>query len=158
MILATVGTTAFESLIRQMDVLAQRLLGREFFSQIGPGEYEPRFHSFTRFKRNLFDDASVELVIAHCGAGTIYELLERRRPFVAVPNLERADRHQQEIARFLEENHYAPVAWTVEALEPLIARALAGGNEYRQYSKEAFFVADEIRALMLPHKPAASHR
>jgi beta-1,4-N-acetylglucosaminyltransferase len=54
---------------------------------------------------------SADVVIAHAGAGTIYQLLDMRKKSIIVPNLDPSDKHQLDIADFLLKYNYAFVAY-----------------------------------------------
>ena len=55
--------------------------------------------------KNNFD-----LAISHAGAGTIFTFLEHSVPLVVVPNMQRIDKHQEDIANYLVAKNYAKVA------------------------------------------------
>lgn len=104
-VLATVGTGRFEALVKALDERHDpRLL-----IQHGAGP-APHLNAGLTYFHSLdgwLDD--FDLVISHAGAGTVYALLERGQPFCVVPNLDRTDDHQSDIANYLRGNALAPV-------------------------------------------------
>lgn len=106
-ILVTVGTTRFDSLIKFLD---QMVIPSDitFTFQIADGTYKPRNHPFFSFTENIDQYyQKCEAVICHAGAGTIYKLLELRKRIIIVPNTERTDNHQLDIAAFMGNNGHA---------------------------------------------------
>lgn len=57
-----------------------------------------------------------DLVITHTGAGTVYKLLELGKRLITVPNLERRDKHQLELANWLMSRRYCVVLKDVDEL------------------------------------------
>ncbi|HEA1399118.1 TPA: hypothetical protein RVE45_003897, partial [Escherichia coli] len=66
----------------------------------------------------FYNDADV--IITHAGAGTLYQLLEKGKKIIAVPNLERIDKHQVDIATYMERNHYLLVCWDYNEIGDLL--------------------------------------
>jgi len=125
MIFVTVGTTQFDTLIREVDRLAG--LGRlppPIECQIGAGAYEPRYCRFFRFRpsiENLLVNS--DLTICHGGA-TVFSLLSLGKKFVAVPNRELADDHQTKLLEHLRLHVALHWAAHVSDLERAVACAL----------------------------------
>jgi hypothetical protein len=117
----------------------------EFLSQIGPGLYEPRNHPWIRREDNFLSKHLGSVMITHCGAGTVYHLLEANVPFIAVPNLERADPHQMELAEFLHQNSYAIVCFKVPDISIIFQKRAWESFSRSTYEKDSFFRAEEIR-------------
>lgn len=122
--LITVGTTKFESLIKNIDTEEfYMLLDNKNFTKLiiqkGTGEYFPnKFLSETIKFKNLsvevydilpnFEDIikNSDYIISHGGAGNVLESLKHRKKlFVAVNNL-LMDNHQVELAEALEKENY----------------------------------------------------
>jgi beta-1,4-N-acetylglucosaminyltransferase len=119
MILVTVGTTAFDSLIRQIDTSIS--LDLDIRLQIANGNYLPQNFSWFRFSSaisSLYEEA--DFIICHAGAGTVYRLLEMRKKIIVVPNLNRSDPHQRELAFFVESNRYGMVCWDYAKIQESI--------------------------------------
>ncbi len=111
MILVTVGTTHFDSLIRAVDRLAEQgILPHKIICQIGSGEYEPRHCEWYRFKPSIEAELNAaDLVITH-GGFTVLECIWRRKRVIAVANTELTGNHQ---ARFLAAlARELPLFWT----------------------------------------------
>lgn len=106
-VLVTVGTTRFDSLIKYLDETFAGL-SHAFTFQIADGKYIPVNFPYFRFSPdiNTYYKAS-DLVICHAGAGTIYKLLEMKKKIIIVPNTERIDNHQLDIASYMAANGYA---------------------------------------------------
>jgi beta-1,4-N-acetylglucosaminyltransferase len=99
MFLLSVGTTKFEGLVRTADAL----LPHDGLFQIADGKYLPRNHPYVRFTRNLRRLISeADFVICHAGTGVLFQCLQLNKKVICVPNLERSDKHQLEIAEELE--------------------------------------------------------
>ena len=141
-ILVTVGTSVFDGLIKAVD--------EQFTSanlsitlQIAQGQYQPVNHSFFRRSESFERDLNnADIVISHAGAGTIFKLMEMNKPFIAVPNLERLDPHQLDLAQFVEENQYGLVCRELSKLKTVFD-SLPLFNR-KTYQKDAFFMADDI--------------
>ena len=105
-ILITVGTTSFNSLIKYLDENLDK--NTDVLFQIAKGEYIPKHFKYIEFTQDiniLYDEA--DLIITHAGAGTIYKLLNLNKKILMVPNLERVDNHQIEIAEYMGTNNHA---------------------------------------------------
>jgi beta-1,4-N-acetylglucosaminyltransferase len=91
--------------------------------QIAKGEYKPvnfPYFSFTD-KIELYYNTA-DLIICHAGAGTVYNLLELKKKIIVVPNLERVDPHQRELACYIEKNNYGMVCWDINKINELILK------------------------------------
>lgn len=106
MIFVTVGTTAFESLIKAVDVISSQI-EENIICQIADGKYTPKNCEYFRFKPTLENEfKNADLVICHGGAGTLFKLLELNKKIISIPNLERLDKHQTDLIDTLSEwNH-----------------------------------------------------
>lgn len=98
----TVGNGRFNPLIKEIDRLkAEGILTGKVIIQIGHGSYEPQHCEFFRFAPTLqpyYKKAS--FVISHGGPGTVFEILRKKLPLIALANRDRTDpQHQVE---FLE--------------------------------------------------------
>ena len=101
-IFVTVGTTKFDGLIEYIDNNFDSKKYEVFF-QIADGKYIPKNFPYVRFVSNIKNFfLKCDIVITHAGAGSIYELLELNKKIIIVPNLERKDKHQLDIALFME--------------------------------------------------------
>ena len=116
-IFVTVGTTKFESLIKVIDSVEFQKMVFESFGcseilvQIGQGLCVPRSHHSGvevvsyRLKPDIKKDMqNADLIITHCGAGSVMEALNiSGKTVVAVVNDALMDNHQLELANALVE-------------------------------------------------------
>jgi len=145
-ILVTVGSTRYDELIKVVDtVLVNENYDVEM--QIADGKYIPINYKYFTFIENIreYYERS-DIVITHAGAGTIYELLELEKKIIIVPNLDRADNHQIDIARYMDENGYATTLWKCEDLIKVINEV--NKKQFIKMTKEQFFKTDEIIEYM----------
>lgn len=124
-IFLTVGTTEFDELIKYINDHSQaffQTLGglgcKQYIMQIGRGVIVPENmarmgHSFGinveifRFKPNLSDDMyHADLVISHCGAGSIIEALSLDKVLIVVVNSTLQGNHQTELSDELSSQNY----------------------------------------------------
>jgi beta-1,4-N-acetylglucosaminyltransferase len=143
-ILVTVGTTAFDGLIKFLDTSYN---WPNALFQIGPGSYIPTRHKYSRFIDNLESEYDqYDLVLCHAGAGTIYHCLERGLKILVVPNLQRQDTHQIEIAKYLIKNNYALVAENFIDFDSVLQKV--ENYKANPYFREQFnareFILDQI--------------
>ncbi|MGB7415627.1 MAG: glycosyltransferase [Thermosynechococcaceae cyanobacterium] len=122
MIFVTAGTEQypFDRLMRWLDLLQQhQLLQDDIVVQYGNSTYLPegskvyKFVKEERFKALIY---AADLVIAHCGEGTVLLLDSIKKPYILVPRThafgEHVDNHQIEMALALSEMD-VPVAWSL---------------------------------------------
>ena len=111
-VMVTVGTTRFDSLIhkvcsKEFQELAiekgyTRLVIQHGYSVCEPAKTELGIEMFQfthDFKRRLQES---DLIISHGGSGTILEALYLRKPLIAVVNTALMDNHQKELVNQLE--------------------------------------------------------
>jgi len=114
----TVGTTDFDDLIEVCDTsdfveLIFSLRVKQLVMQIGRGKFEPRFLTKAcadvgislevfRFKSNLdYEVREADLILSHCGAGSILEAITLRKMLIVVINESLQDNHQIELSNAL---------------------------------------------------------
>jgi beta-1,4-N-acetylglucosaminyltransferase len=114
-IFITVGTTEFDQLIEAIDNLEFLVVLRDkgftkLTIQLGRGTYEPSCLlneasrlgielDVFRFKPTLDEDMSTaDLIVSHCGAGSILEAVKNRKLLVVVVNETLQDNHQTDLA------------------------------------------------------------
>jgi beta-1,4-N-acetylglucosaminyltransferase len=150
-IFVTVGTTKFDSLIRYLDSLPIINL-HEITCQISKAAtYIPKNFKYFDFSDQIDEYyKAADLVITHAGAGSIFRLLEFRKKIIIVPNMERSDKHQLDIARYMHDNNYACSIECLDNLSGAIARIAE--YEYVPYIKENFFVASDIMKFIVNGK------
>ena len=101
-VFVTVGNGNFDPLIKEIDKLkAEGQLPGKVIIQIGHGKYEPKHCEFFKFAPTLQPYyLKATLVISHGGPGTVFEILRKKLPLIALANRDRTDpMHQVE---FLE--------------------------------------------------------
>lgn len=140
-IFVTVGTTAFDELIRVIDALN---VGDDIVLQISNNSvYMPINYPFFKFSTNIekyYNDA--DIVITHGGAGSVYRLLELEKKIVIVPNLNRVDKHQKDLSDFMQRSGYAWVCEDLNMLSQVLNKAYK--SDFKKYRYDSFFKADEI--------------
>ena len=145
--LITVGTTSFDTLIKQIDQ-SRLLFDCDITLQIANGRYIPRNFNYFRFKKDILNVYSEHIIVTHAGAGTAFSLLDKRRQFIAVPNLERQDKHQLELARYLDKNNYSKVFYDFELLDNYLASSAILKEKFNTYNKVNFFKTTEIKTFL----------
>ncbi|GAB56990.1 hypothetical protein GPUN_2876 [Glaciecola punicea ACAM 611] len=143
-VLVSLGTTRFDGLISFFDVASDNI---ELLFQCPKNGMQPKhwpaIDFIDDFKSKVND---YDLVITHCGAGNVYSLLERKIKLCVVPNLERSDKHQLELAEYLTQNGLAYVlslsSVAKSSTEGIIHEALA--FEPNEYCPDKFFKTKEI--------------
>lgn len=139
-ILVTVGTGCFDSLIECCDKIACNSV-YQFTFQIGKGEYLPKNGVYFDFQPDLAL-THFDLIISHCGAGTVYKCLNSKIPLIAVPNLERSDKHQSELGYYLEKNNFCSTCFDLEDLKKLIFDYKQ--INYDEYISVTFFGVSQV--------------
>lgn len=141
----TVGTTPFNSLVKYLDKHLQ--LDTNAIFQVGQKGTKPNnFESFT-FSTDIDDYYnSADIIISHAGAGSVYRLLELKKRLILVPNLERHDDHQIEIARYMAENNHAIVA--LEFSEIISSIEQSKSFNPNPFIKDEFFKCEEIMEII----------
>jgi beta-1,4-N-acetylglucosaminyltransferase len=143
-ILVTVGTTQFDELIKHVDV---NIKNKDITFQIASGTYIPMNYKYFTFTDNFnkkIEDS--DIIITHSGAGSVYSFLEMKKKIIVVPNLERVDKHQRELAKYIEENDFAYVAWDLNQIDTLLNKIET--KEFRKYEKIDFFKTVEIKNII----------
>jgi beta-1,4-N-acetylglucosaminyltransferase len=132
-ILVTLGTTQFDGLIRYSDMnLNEHSVTIQTTSNIQLTNaklvyYANEFLSFC---------SKFEVIITHAGAGNVYTLLESGFKLIVVPNLERSDKHQSDLANFIEENNFAIVCHNLSDLNQCIEKIST--HSFEPYKKDSF--------------------
>ena len=123
-IFVTVGTTSFDTLIRTIDSaefldLIIACGCKELVIQIGRGDYIPKYltqlvcdkkgvkFEYFRFKPTLANEMSLaDLIISHCGAGSVLEAVTLKKLLVVVINTSLQENHQEELAVAMASRRY----------------------------------------------------
>ena len=145
-IFVTVGHTHFNALFKAVD---EQLSPSKYtiINQIFDGDYQPKKHQFFKFTADIESEiAKADLVITHAGAGSVFHLLELGKPTVVIPNFERIDEHQKDLADYVVNNNYACVCHHLAELEQCIEQAYKG--EFTPYKKNLFNGYDRVLNLL----------
>jgi beta-1,4-N-acetylglucosaminyltransferase len=110
-VFVTVGTTKFDKLIQVtaseafQSFLRDKFKTRRIVYQIGQGEITPNTQvpgvsvEWFRLRPDIYEVLkTADLVISHCGAGSIIDALKSKKILVAVVNTDLMNNHQMELA------------------------------------------------------------
>lgn len=119
MIFVTVGSTHFDNLIREVDrLISAGVIQDDVFAQIGAGRYIPRHARWTRYLDSLHEtEEQADLVICHGGVGSVFELLNMDKDFIAVANPDLPDGHQAELLGTLAAEGWCTCCLNLSELE-----------------------------------------
>jgi beta-1,4-N-acetylglucosaminyltransferase len=141
-ILVTVGTSPFDRLIKAIDeqISTQKY---DITCQISNGNYIPTNHQYFRFD-NAFKlrIQQSDIVITHGGAGTVFQLLEMNKRIIVVPNMDRVDNHQMDLADYIQNNNYGIVCRNTNDMDGCIRHCLS--YLPKTYQKTTFFMTQDI--------------
>lgn len=148
-IFVTVGTTSFDPLVEAVD---QGPYAQSALIQIADGHYEPKTARWFRFQSGIqaYID-SADVVVCHGGGGSVFSLLEAGIVPLVVPNTLRRDKHQLEIARWLQRNRYAVVAMHTDQVNA----ELDGYDDARKncvaFAERRFFQQELLNGIVRTH-------
>lgn len=135
-VFVTVGNTPYNTLIQALDELVDPKK-YDLTIQIANGDYIPKNHHFIHFTDNIehyYQEA--EVVVSHAGAGSTFQLLEMRKKLVVVPNFDRVDDHQLDLADFVAKNNYACVCYELSKIDECLKDVMA--KRYDDYTHHKF--------------------
>jgi len=145
-IFLTVGTTPFESLVEALD---SGVYAKESLMQIADGYYKPKNSEWFRFKPSIDQQIKdADIVVCHAGAGSVFRLIQSGLLPIVVPNMERRDQHQIEIANWLDVKKYAVVAKKPEDINGLLEEYVQRRSECNAFEEKRFFNADELNSII----------
>ncbi len=133
-IFVSVGThpQAFDRLLKELDSIASKHQELEIFAQAGNSKHVPKNFTFEKFlKGKQFDEKMqwADIVVSHCGAGTIINALLNKKPLIVVPRLkkfsEHTNDHQLDLANALEREHKVIAVFDMNELEEKILKAVS---------------------------------
>lgn len=147
-VLVTVGTTSFQSLI---DYVSNLDLGEcEFVIQTGPSTINHSRHTYFEFSNQIeIYYQNADIIISHAGAGSTFKLLTLGKPVILVPNMERVDKHQSDLAVFMEDNQHVLVAWDIQKIPQYIDDIANGRVDLKPYKPIKFFAQNELMSLIV---------
>ncbi len=156
MIFVVVGTQKFalNRLLREVDVLIEKgIITQEVFAQTGHSDYTPRNYDYIDFMpKDRFDMCikQSDLLITHCGVGTIISGLQHRKPIIVYPRLshlhEHIDDHQLEIAKSFSELNYVLVCGEGDKLENVIEKSKK--HQFNIYNSQQEHMLDVIEGYL----------
>jgi len=140
MIFVTVGTTAFEGLIRAADELG---VVEEVVVQKADGGYSPSNCEYFDYS-DQFDQyiEAAEIVVTHGGAGTLLQLIGGGKRVVGVANDERDDLHQSDLLGKLSDDGY--IIWCRDLARLAESIQEARGYRFAEYTKPQCDIAMQI--------------
>ena len=104
----TVGTTPFDELIKFCDNNIDTTKFKVLAQTSNHSRYIANNITTIEFTDNIDKlYKSADIIISHAGAGSVYKILERNKKAIFVPNFTMKDNHQDDICRFVKDNHYA---------------------------------------------------
>jgi len=141
-ILVTVGTTAFDSLIQAVD--QHFSTSNKLILQIANGQYEPVNHQYFRYSDDIDHYyKNADLIISHGGAGSVFRILDLTKKLIIVPNLERLDSHQLDICQYMKHNNHATVCENHDDLADLVVKVKQ--INFTPYQADEFTGGAQIR-------------
>jgi beta-1,4-N-acetylglucosaminyltransferase len=144
-ILVITGTTGFDSLVQKIDESRELEAGYDITLQTGEGTYKPKYKSSFDFDKGLKDKlAEYDFFITHAGAGTIFMLLEQKKRVLVVPNTDRADKHQTELAQYVKSHHLCAVCPEVRGIVQAIDEIDRNTQNLQPYEKMEFNAVREV--------------
>lgn len=146
-IFITVGTTPFDKLIALCD-RALNVDEHNVKAQISNlAEYVPaNFESFA-YTGDILDCYNwADVVVAHAGSGTLFQLLEMNKKTIFVPNNIHKDAHQNDLCRYVQNNNFAFVLNEYEEINSLIDRIAE--YDFNLYRKENSNIAEFVVELI----------
>ena len=145
-ILVTVGSTLFDELFEQIDLLPESIRNR-ITCQVGPSKKRPKVSKVIHFVDDIEDYyRSAQIVICHAGAGTVFRLLELDKRIIVVPNISRTDKHQLDLAQYIEDNNLGHCLEDLSALEDSISRIES--LVFDKYKPKKFFMNKYLDRLL----------
>ncbi|ASJ74541.1 PssE/Cps14G family polysaccharide biosynthesis glycosyltransferase [Granulosicoccus antarcticus] len=148
-IFVTVGTTSFDPLVEAVD---KGPYAKNALIQIADGLYEPAVARWFRFEPGIqahIDKADV--VVCHGGGGSIFSLLEAGIVPLVVPNTLRRDKHQLEIARWLQRNSFAVVAMYPEQVNEVLESYEEAKQSCVAFTERRFFYQEPLNRMVRAH-------
>lgn len=143
-IFVTVGTTAFDPLVEAIDKGPH---AADSTIQIADGEYEPTVAQWFVFRPDIqkhIDEA--DIVVCHAGCASVFGMLESGIVPLVVPNTMRRDKHQLEIARWVERKNYGVVAMSPEQINDTLSGYMKKKESCVKFNERRFFYQDHLNS------------
>jgi beta-1,4-N-acetylglucosaminyltransferase len=137
MIFLTVGTSHFDTLVREMDELAEsgRII-ETIIAQIGTGMYIPKNFPHVRLLRNLDHAYQIaDVIVSAGGAGTTIECTTRGLKLVVVENELVMEGHQRQLIEEL--NRRGHLVWCRSLNELPDCIELAKKTDFKPFKTDA---------------------
>lgn len=129
MIFVSVGTheQQFNRLIKKIDELSSKD-NYSFIAQYGYSDYKPKnikkIYKFISYNKTLEIIKKSDVIITHCGIGTVLLCLRYKKPTIVVPRLrgfsEHTNDHQLQLAKILENDKKVICVYDLNELEKAI--------------------------------------
>ena len=155
-VLVSVGTTAFDKLVLYVMGLDLNRNVKYQVSSLSKIKFQQDDANIFDFIQDIRDLYQRSLVVTHCGAGTVFTLLELGVDFIAVANVEdRIDHHQLEICEYLKVNSLAPAFANLNEFSSAMIeykndlQELIECFQPKPYSKKGFNYYDFHKAIEL---------
>jgi beta-1,4-N-acetylglucosaminyltransferase len=146
MIFVTVGTTRFDELLEAVDRITPRL-NEDVIIQAGKHTYTPRnceYFAFENSLREFFQKA--DIIVAHGGAGTTFEVLSLGKMLISVENPHVLEGHQGDLLRKLSQDGYLIWCKDLSQIEKCIENAR--NRKIRKYERPDCGIAKTIAGLL----------
>ncbi|MBT7402207.1 hypothetical protein HN777_00255 [Candidatus Woesearchaeota archaeon] len=147
-IFVTVGTGKFETLVKEIDNIAPKLKDK-ITIQIGSGKYIPKNCEWFRFAPKLqkFYKEN-DLLIGHGGPGTVFEILDTKKRFIACANMNRTDKmHQVEFLRAISKETKSLI-YCSKLNEMFKTIQIAKKTKFEKYKKPKSWIDKTVREFI----------
>ena len=142
----TVGTTAFDDLVEAVD---SGPFAKNALLQIAEGDYTPKHSNWFRFDESIQQFINeADVVVCHCGAGSVFGLLQAGVIPIVVPNLSRRDKHQAQLARWLDTNRYCIVAMTPDEVNDALVNYAKRKQACVPFEVKRFFGSQKLNQII----------
>ena len=167
----TVGTTEFDSLVSTLDAECEKFVKilkesgcKELVLQLGRGTVLPQklpaaceklgiAFEYFRFKPTLSEDMQkADMIISHCGAGSVLEAVTLGKVLVVVVNETLQGNHQTELSDAMVERDYC-VSTVPEQLCEVLSDLADKGRKMKASSRYSAGTTAEQRLQMLGLSP-----
>ena len=146
MIFAAVGTTHFDELVEAIDKIAPKL-NEEVVIQAGNHKYVPKNCKYFTFDDDLLKYYNkANIVIAHGGAGIIFEVLNLGKKLISIENPHVLDGHQRDLLGKLSQEGYLIWCKDLNRIEDFIKNTRK--IRVKKYVKPACEIGEIIKCTL----------